>query len=226
MIRHSIISGSLTERETPTSYFKREELRGLFVLGLLAVVASIRIQSKEMTIIISEKSYDVTVFLDIMLILWSFYAFFMVLGFSEDIIGKKSSKMFREISTTYLYLSFVILAFLSVIFFLAIYPTRTPWVLGFLPVLFAYLVIRKLIRIRKTLRPLKVNYKNLLERIRLNLYQILLAIFINCFLLIMYGTSENFIVPSFIVGSVSLVSFLIARDKVEGKKEEKSKSKP
>lgn len=213
---------SLSEKETPTRYFRREELRGLFVLGLLAVVASIRIQSKEMTIIISEKSYNVSIFLDIMLILWSFYAFFMVLGFSEDIIGKKSSNMFKEISTWYLYSSFVILAILSIVFSLAIYPTRTPWVLAFLPILFVYLLVRRLVRIK---RPLRINRKNLWKRVRLNLHQVLMSIFMICFLLIMFGTSENFIIPSFIIGSASLIGFLIAREKIDGKKGEKSESK-
>ena len=211
----------MTEKETPSSYFKREELRGLFVLGLLAVVASIRIQNNEITIIVEQKPYNLTPFLDIMLLLWSFYAFFMVLGLSEDIIGKKSSTMFREISTWYLYISFIILASLSMIFFLVLYPTRAPWALGFLPILFVYWLVRKLIRTR---RPLKPNYKGLWKRLKSNLYQLLFSVFILCFLLVMYGTSESFIIPSFIIGSASLIGFLIAREKMKERKDAKSNS--
>lgn len=209
----------MTEIEKPSSYFRREEIRGLFVLGLLAVVASMRIQSKEMTIIIAEKSYDVSIFLDIMLIFWGFYAFFMVLGFSEDIIGKKSSSMFREISTKYLYFSFVILGGLLIVFFLAVYPTRAPWVLGFLPVLFAYWLIRKLVKMK---RPRKVDLGNLWRQTKSNAYQLFLAFFQVCLLLVMFGTYEELVVPSFIVGSVFLISFLIAREKVKGSQEEKT----
>jgi len=202
----------LSERESRNSYFKREELRGLFVLGLLAVVASIRIQNEEITMIVEGKSYNVVVFLDIMLVMWSFYAFFMVLGFSEDIIGKKSASTFREVSTNYLYFSFVILAFLSIAFAYSVYPTRTPYALGFLLVAFVYWLIRKSIRIRKTFR---FSFKNLWMRVRANLYQLLLSVFMVCFLLVMFGTHEEFVLPSFIIGSICLVSFLIARERVK-----------
>jgi len=202
----------MSEKGPRNSYFKREELRGLFVLGLLAVVASIRIQSKEVSMIIEEKSYDVVLFLDIMLIMWSFYAFFMVLGFSEDIIGKKSASMFREVSTNYLYFSFVILAFLSILFVYSVYPTRTPYALGFLLVAVFYWLIRKGIRIRKSV---KFSFKNLWKRIKSNLYQLLLSAFMVCFLLVMFGTYEEFVIPSFIVGSVCLISFLVARERLK-----------
>lgn len=211
----------MTDRETPSSYFRREELRGLFVLGLLAVVASIRIQNNEIVLIVEQKSYNVAPYLDIMLFLWSFYAFFMVLGLSEDIIGKKSSIMFREVSTWYLYISFIILAFLSLVLYLSWYPTRAPWVLGFLPVLFVYWLVRKIVKISS--QP-KLNYKGLWKRLRSNLYQLLLAVFIVCLLLVMYGTSESFIIPSFIIGSASLIGFLIAREKMKEKGDTKTSS--
>lgn len=132
----------MAEKEHPRSLLRREELRGLFVLGLLAVVASIRIQNDEILITVEEKSYEVTVFLDIMLLLWSFYAFFMVMALSEDLFGKNLSSRFRETSTQYLYLSFSLLAVLAAVFYYAMYPTRAPWVFGFLPVLLAYWLIK------------------------------------------------------------------------------------
>ncbi|HUW47236.1 MAG TPA: hypothetical protein VMW36_00645, partial [Patescibacteria group bacterium] len=202
----------MTERETPSSYFKREELRGLFVLGLLAVVASIRIQNNEIIIVVEQKSYNLALYLDVMLFLWSLYAFFMVLGLSEDIIDKKSSIMFREISTWYLYVSFIILGFLSIVLYFSWYPTRAPWVLGFLPVLFVYWLVRKIVKVRS--QP-KLSYQDVWKRLRKNLYQLLLAVFIVCLLLIVYGASESFIIPSFIVGSASLIGFLMAREKIK-----------
>lgn len=159
--------------------------------------------------IIEERTWNVTVFLDIMLITWSFYAFFMVLGFSEDIIGKKSSSMFREISTNYLYFSFVILALLSILFVYSVYPTRTPWALGFLLIVSVYWLMRRLIRIRKSFR---FSFGNLWKRMKSNLYQLLLSTFMVCFLLVMFGTHEEFVIPSFIIGSACLVSFLIVRE--------------
>jgi hypothetical protein len=201
----------LNQKESQRSYFKREELRGLFVLGLLAVVASVRIQSKNITFIINGNPYDVAVFLDIMLITWSFYAFFMILGLSEDIIGKKSADLFREVSTQYLYLSFVILASLSIVFLYFVYPTRTPYAIGFLVVACTYWFIRKLIQIRKTFR---FSFGNLWKRAKRNLYQLLLSAFIVCFILVMFGTREDLVIPSFIIGSACLLSFLIIRERL------------
>jgi len=53
------------------------------------------------------------------------------------------------------------------------------------------------------------------KRVKAKLYQLLLSAFMLCFLLVMFGTYEEFVIPSFIVGSICLVSFLIAREKVK-----------
>jgi hypothetical protein len=73
----------LNEKESSSSLLKKEEIRGLFVLGLLAVMASIRIQNEEITIIFEETSYNVVVFLDVMIVMWSFYAFLWYLVFQK-----------------------------------------------------------------------------------------------------------------------------------------------
>jgi len=202
----------MSEKESSSSYFRREEIRGLFVLGLLAVIASVRIQNDEVMVIIGENSYDVVIFLHVMRFLWSFYAFFMVLGLSEDIIGKKASSTFRETSTNYLYFSFLFLAFLSILLVYSAYPTRTPWALGFLPVLIAYFVIK---RLRKIRRPLKFSVGHFATRVKSNLYQLFLSAFLVCFLMVMFGKYEEYVIPSFIIGSVMLISFLIAREKIK-----------
>ena len=202
------------EKKSSSSYFRREEIRGLFVLGLLAVIASVRIQNDEIMVIIDEHSYNVVIFLDVMIVLWSFYAFFMVLGLSEDIIGKKASSMFRENSATYLYFSFLFLVFLSILLVYSAYPTRTPWALGFLLILIAYFVIK---RLRKIQRPLKFNHSRryFVNWMKSNLHQFLFSAFFVCLLMVMFATHEGHVIPSFIIGSVMLISFLIARDKIK-----------
>jgi len=206
----------LSEKESPSSFFRREEIRGLFVLGLLAVIASVRIQNDEIMVIVGENAYNVVIFLDVMIVMWSFYAFFMVLGLSEDIIGKKASSSFRETSATYLYISFVFLAFLSILLVYSAYPTRTPWALGFLPVLIAYFVVKRLRKVRKPLRKtLKISVRHFATRIKSNLYQLFLSAFLVCFLMVMFGKFEEYVIPSFIIGSLMLISFLIARERIK-----------
>jgi len=104
---------------------RKEEIRGLFVLGLLAVLSSIRIQNNEMIVGIGQASFNIIPWIDITIVLWSFYAFFMVLGLSEDLIGKSISSSFREVSKTFLGLNYVLLVFLSLLTFIVGFFTTT-----------------------------------------------------------------------------------------------------
>jgi hypothetical protein len=215
----------LAEKSPSHSYLGREEIRGLFALGLLAVVASIRIQNSEITMMVDETSYDVTVFLDVVLVLWSFYAFFMVLGLSQDIIGDRASKMFQSVSTQYLYFSFVILGFLGIALFYFMYPTRAPWAFVFLIASLGYWLIKRVYLWKKKLpkgwKPTKSDFvsllKNLGKKLKANSYQFLFSGFLVCFLLVIYGTREEFVIPSSIIGSIFLIGFLIAKDKKDKK---------
>jgi hypothetical protein len=215
------------ESQTPTS-FRKEELRGLFSLGLLAVAAAIRIQNIQINLVIGETTHNVTPFFDVTIILWSFYAFFMVLGLSDDIIGIKASQMFRSMSIYYLYFSFIILGFLASILFYELYPTRMPWVLLFLFLAFGYFVFKKtflwaksLPRERKAVKQsLSENLKRFTRRLKRDSYQFLLSGFFTCFMLVLWGIKEELVIPSAIIGSILLISFLIARDLLERKDKE------
>ena len=202
------------------SRFRREELRGLFVLGLLAVVASMRIQSSEIMITINGISHNVTHFLDVMLITWSFYAFFMVFGLSEDFIGEKASNLFLKISTQYLYISFMFIGFFGVIFFNTLYPNRAIWIFAYVGIAICYFLIKWAYSILKKIpevhRPSKSGISQFIKKLYPKLKNffptLLLAIFMNSFLLILYGVYTDLIIPSFIVGSACLIIFLIYRD--------------
>jgi hypothetical protein len=208
----------LSEKQQSDKYFEREGIRGLFVLGLLAVVASIRVQSGNVNLGTEQNPLYVSGFLDIMLLLWSFYAFFMVLGLSEDIIGEKAASGFREMSAMYLYISFMILAAVSFIFAYSIYHTRILWALGFIPVLVVYSLIRNYKKIKKSL---SFESGDFWKRAKSNLYQVLFSVFVVCFFLIIFGTCEELVIPSFVIGSISIVGFLIARAKVKKETAEK-----
>jgi len=59
---------------------KREELRGLFVLGLLAILIVIRFQNEKLMVTMGESSFDFIPLITITIVWWSMYALFMVLG--------------------------------------------------------------------------------------------------------------------------------------------------
>jgi uncharacterized membrane protein len=61
----------------------REELRGLFVLGLIAVIATVRSTvGTSYSISIGSTSLDIVPLLNFILVMWSIYAFLIVLGLS------------------------------------------------------------------------------------------------------------------------------------------------
>jgi len=87
---------------------------------------------------------------------------------------------------------------------------------------YAYWLLRRLMKMRK---PPKGNFGNLRKRIKSNAYQLLFSVFLVCFLLVMFGTYEEFVIPSFVIGSVSLIGFLITREKVKGSQGKKAGNK-
>jgi hypothetical protein len=202
------------------SRFRREELRGLFALGLLAVVASIRIQSSKIMFTFGGISVNVTDFLDVVLITWSIYAFFMVLGLSTDIIGKKASEYFLKISTQYLYLSFVFVGLFSVIYFNELFPQRAIWILAYGGITIGYFLIKWAWSFSKKTRQLHrpsmseltLFKKKLLPKLGKFLHSMLGGFFVSTFLFILFGVYEELVFPFFIFGSICLLVFLIYRD--------------
>lgn len=207
----------LSEKPSSHIYLAREEIRGLFTLGLLAIVASIRIQNKEITITVSGTPYNVTVFLDVMLILWSFYAFFMVLGLSDDIIGENASKTFRRISKYYLYFSYFMLASLAMGFYYTVYHIRAIGLLVFGFAALLYWSAKKIYLWTKKVQKVRLSAKSLWKKsfkwLKSEWYQFLFSGFFVCLLLAVAGTHEEFVIVSSIIGSIFLILFLIARDR-------------
>lgn len=196
---------------------KKEEIRGLFVLGLLAVLASIRVQNEKMMVTVGQISFNVIPLLDITIILWSFYAMFMVFGLSEDMLGKSASSVFREAAKTFLYFNFLALLLLSVMLGFFAFPNRFPWALGLISLLLLYAAFDKLMEIRKLRKfdnPLKLGFKKWVES---NLRPLSGLLIILCFVVIMFGSDERYVIPFFVLGCLGIAIFIITIRKEEGK---------
>lgn len=199
----------MSKKKSSNAGFRKEEIRGLFVLGLLAVLSSIRVQNETMMVSIGQISINIIPFLDITIILWSFYAFFMVFGLSEDMIGRTASNVFREAAKAFLYFNFLILAFLSLLLGYFGYPTRLPWALGLLSILILYALVVKLREIRRR-KSIKFNLK---EIIKSNLSPLLSIVTILCFAMIMFSAYEQYVIPFFVIGCVTIVIWLFVSEK-------------
>lgn len=198
----------MSKKKSSKDGFRKEEIRGLFVLGLLAVLSSIRVQNDEMMVSIGQISFNIIPFLDITIILWSFYAFFMVFGLSEDIIGKTASNVFREAAKMFLYFNFLVLVSLSLLLGYIAYPTRLPWALGLLSILILYAICVKLREIRR--KSVKINIKKIVES---NLSGILGITILICFVMIMFGVHEELVIPFFVIGCVAILGWLAMQGK-------------
>jgi hypothetical protein len=86
-----VFGRKLSEKKTLKDKLRIEEIRGVFVLGLLAVLVSIRFGYKELLIYVGEPYFNlISGLIDITIVFWFLYAYLMVLGISEDVIGKNT----------------------------------------------------------------------------------------------------------------------------------------
>jgi predicted Kef-type K+ transport protein len=118
----------LNEKEALKDKLRIEEIRGVFILGLLAILVSIRFKYEDFPVNIGQFSFNLIGLVDITIGFWILYAYFMILGVSEDILGKKFSEQFLNLSRFFLFLYFVFLGIiLSIIVLniLASYPLLT-----------------------------------------------------------------------------------------------------
>ena len=193
-------------REQSERVSRNEEIRALFIFGLLAVFASIRVQYQTLTVTYPNGSFNLAPIIDVIIILWSLYAFFMVLGLSGDTIGKSTAIVLKGISKVFLQYSYILLVFFLIPFGLIIYGVR------FLLVLFIILaafIVAIYVRIKS--RP-KQNSKKLslrayftTERLRKNLPFVLGLIFL-------FSATIVFYYPDSWFGSsvIVFVAFIIA----------------
>lgn len=203
-------------------YLGREEIRGIFALGLLAVITAVRIQyialNRDITILIEGTPQNITPFFDAMILLWSLYAFFMVLGVSDDIIGEKASSGLRRTSRYYLYLSFLILGLFAVVFYYSLYPLQAIGLSVFAIALFIYLFAKQIYLLTKKIGEKELSLKSISLRVinylKSEWYQFLGSVAFVCLMFVLFGTHDEFIIPSSIIGSIFLVLFLIMRQRM------------
>ncbi len=90
---------------------RTDEIRALFIFGLLAVLASIRVSSSTITeITFPYGKVNITPVIDEIIVLWSLYALFMIIGLSGDVVGKSLASSIRAVSNIFLQLSYIYLA--------------------------------------------------------------------------------------------------------------------
>ena len=124
-----------------------EEIRAFFVLGLLAVLASVRTQIINVPSKIGTISLNPVI--DFTIVFMSLYAICMVFGYSKDLVGKGIASFFRSIAVQFLFLNFVLLAFFGLVYAFALYQSRFIWMVLFIAIRSCYVAYLKIRQWRK-----------------------------------------------------------------------------
>ena len=189
---------------------RTEEVRGLFVLGLLAIMIVVRYQNSKLPVSMGSITFDLIPLLDITIILWSLYAFTMVLGLSGDVIGKTLADAFWEEAKIFLRFDFMLLGLLSILLAYLAYPTRLPWIFGLIVAIIVFGGIELIINLRK--KPLHFELK---KRIKANFSFLFVLILLVSVTVVFYlpDTYEIYIPLPFCVGLIAIGLYFLTRKK-------------
>jgi len=121
--------------------WQREEVRGLFTLGLMAILITLRVTQTEITINLFGHSYIITEIIDITLVCWGIYAFLIVVWLSSDWLPKRWCDLSYVVGTSMLLWSFLLFYITGIALFSTL---PLPWHLITYPLLIPslYLAIK------------------------------------------------------------------------------------
>lgn len=88
--------------------WRREELRGLFTLGLMAILVTLRIGQHEIVFPIMGQNYIFTGVIDFTLACWGVYAFLMIVSFSTDFFSERVCRVSYAIGLSFLVVTLLI----------------------------------------------------------------------------------------------------------------------
>ena len=162
-----------------------------------------------MMVNIGQISLNIIPLLDMTIALWSLYAFFMILGLSEDVFGETISNSSKETAKAFLGLNFILLVSLSFLVFYWGFPARLPLALGLIFLLIFYRAIKRLGKRRKFL--LKFNLKKIVKS---NILGALMMSFIFCVVGIIFVPDEQQAINYVVFGVVALLIYVIIKEKV------------
>jgi hypothetical protein len=106
------------KKKRKTLNVKDEELRALFVLGVLATLLAGQQYYQGMSISFGILTMPVKDLVNIILLTWGSYAFFMVFALSKDIFPKFINDFSRTLSIAFLYVGSFLLAYISLFLFI------------------------------------------------------------------------------------------------------------
>jgi len=133
----------------------------------------------------------------------------MVLGKSKDVIGKALSFTFESTAKAFLFLSFAFLGVFSILLGFVAYPTRMTWFLVLLGIFVSCIIIGEVVSRWTVLSRPKLSKARLVNFGKKNMTWLFAFVIALCFMIILFANDEQYVIPSFVVGSV-LIAILTA----------------
>jgi len=213
------MTGEKDKEKNEAREYKREELRGLFLLGLLAVFVAIRYQNGSMIMKFQLIEFSLVPVIDVTVALWVLYALFMVFGLSDDVIGKTLSSMFKELSKIFLALDFLILTAIGILLFIFEFPDRYHWIFELFAFAFTCILISKSRQKKKSNLSIKDFFTkiNLLKIIRIGTMIVLVLSVFD----LLYYPDANCLLGFFILGCIAFLGLLLTEKNYLRKVDEK-----
>jgi len=203
-----------TERVVELSAIRREELRGLFILGMLAILWQSQGRFEEFSK--SENIFLKTIpTLNYLLaVFWGAYAITMILGWSHDFLPEWMCVEFRSVATIFLQLSFGLVVMLSVIALVVEYGV---YMLIAIATTFAVVAIR-FVSTKRFKWPKQISAKRILEKLLTSSAKASIPFVILSLYLIAFGHRElkiPYLFERAVVGSVGVlfIAWLVYRKK-------------
>jgi len=187
---------------------KLEEIRAFFVLGLLAVLASIRTQT--FSVPTKDGTLPLNPIIDVMLVFMSLYALFMIFGYSKDLVGETIASFFRSMAIQFLILNLVFVLMFGILYAFAYYQNRLLWMIALIAIPAGYVGLLKFNQIKKNRLTKNKDKKRLTRDEKLLIVGQTLSGFgvAICALMISYYASEQAVWVFFVIGAVSMIFWL------------------
>jgi len=153
------------EEDNVNQNMKREEIRGLFTLGLMAILVTLRLNLPyNYAITIGElKNYQVCPTIDSVLVTWGLYAFFMIFAYSSDLFSPKTCNRIKKIGQACLGASILILSLVAILVIAV--NIKTSFYIG-LYIAFVYLVWEIYSAHEKIYDKMKKNYNKIKKKLK------------------------------------------------------------
>lgn len=104
----------------------REQNRGLFAIGLLAVLISFKIQGQPVIFM----EVDLMPFINMNIFFWIVYGFCMIISFTDDLLPIEITSFFYGIGTIFLHFSNALFILLAIFFSFLLHPERSDYSLS------------------------------------------------------------------------------------------------